>query len=341
MRLLSVATEGSRPNAMFPSPSPAVAGLTMQSLHGHTMGTSWSVKLLAPTRTDPHALHEGIQAQLDDVVAQMSTWEPDSDIVRFNQAAAGTRHMLPQGFWKVLNCALEIARASDGAYDPTVGPLVAAWGFGAGAASCCVPDAAVLSAARARVGWQRLATEDGRHLRQPGGLQLDLSAIAKGYGVDCVARFLRTRGIAGALIEVGGELYGYGRKPDDEPWRVLVESSPDEETESSAPRVIGLDDLAIATSGDRWHWFEQDGQRYSHTLDPRSGLPVEHAPVAVTVISTDAMRADAWATALTVMGVDAGFIFAEQHGIAARFVVRAEEGLQERMTSLFEAHLLA
>ena len=322
-------------------PTPAVASLTMQSLYGHTMGTSWSAKLLAPARTDPHALHDGIQVQLDEVVAQMSTWESGSDIVRFNRAAAGTQHVLPEGFWTVLNCALEIAEASNGAYDPTVGPLVAAWGFGADAAPRRVPDTSVLSAARARVGWQRLVTQDGRHLLQPGDLQLDFSAIAKGYGVDRVARFLRGRGIASALVEVGGELYGYGQKQDGESWRVLVESSPDEETETLAPRVVNLDDLAIATSGDRWHWFEQAGQHYSHTLDPRSGAPVKHAPAAVTVIATDAMRADAWATALTVMGMDTGFAFAEQHGIASRFVARAEGGLQERMTSQFEAHLLA
>lgn len=322
-------------------PSSTVASLTMQSLYGHTMGTSWSVKLLAPARTDPHALHDGIQAQLDEVVAQMSTWESGSDIVRFNRAAAGTQHVLPEGFWTVLNCALEIAEASNGAYDPTVGPLVAAWGFGANAAPRGIPDTAVLSAARACVGWQRLMTQDGRHLLQPGDLQLDFSAIAKGYGVDRIARFLRDRGIASALVEVGGELYGYGQKQDGESWRVLVESSPDEEAETLAPRVVNLDDLAIATSGDRWHWFEQDGKHYSHTLDPRSGAPVKHAPAAVTVIAADAMRADAWATALTVMGVDAGLAFAEQHGIAARFVLRAEGGLQERMTSQFEAHLLA
>ncbi len=313
----------------------------MHSLYGHTMGTSWSVKLVAPTRLDTHALHAGIQAQLDDVVAQMSTWEPDSDISRFNQAAAGTWHTLPEHFWNVLNGSLEIARASDGAYDPTVGPLVAAWGFGASTGARGVPDDAVLSAIQARVGWRRVAIEDGRCLLQPGGLQLDLSAIAKGYGVDCVARFLRAYEIASALIEVGGELYGYGRKPDNEPWRVLVESSPGEEADDSVPRVIGLGDLAVATSGDRWHWFEQEGRRYSHTLDPRSGLPVEHAPAAVTVIAANAMHADAWATALTVMGVDAGFSFAEQHDIAARFVVRGDAALQERMTSRFEDRLSA
>lgn len=324
-------------------PSPSITGTTMQSLYGHTMGTSWSVKLFAPARTDPHALHAAIQAQLDHVVAQMSTWEPDTDIVRFNQADAGSWHAPPESFWEVLDCAMEVAQASDGAYDPTVGPLVAAWGFGAGAAPRHVPDAAALSAARARVGWRRLAREEGRRLLQPGGVQLDFSAIAKGHGVDRVARCLRGRGIASALIEVGGELYGYGRKPDGEPWRVLVESAPDEEADSDGlePRVIGLDGVAVATSGDRWHWFERDGRRYTHTLDPRSGRPVEHASAAVTVIAGDAMRADAWATALTVMGAETGFAFARQRDLAARFLVRGDDGLQERMTPRFEACLSA
>jgi FAD:protein FMN transferase len=325
---------------MLPSSSLPAAD-TLHSLYGHTMGTSWSVKLVAPARLDVHALHGGIQAQLDTVVAQMSTWEPASDIARFNRAEAGTGHSLPEHFCKVLNCALAIARASDGAYDPTVGPLVAAWGFGAAATSHRVPDPMQLSAARASVGWRRLVLEDERRVLQPGGLQLDLSAIAKGYGVDCVARFLRGRGIVSALIEVGGELYGYGRKPDNQAWRVLVESPADEGTQELAPRVIALHDLAVATSGDRWHWFEHDGRRYSHTLDPRSGAPVEHAPAAVTVVAVDAMQADAWATALTVMGVDDGIAFAEQQGLAARFAVRGTDGLRERMSSRFEAYLPA
>ena len=304
------------------------------------MGTSWCVKLVASPRADLHAMHAGIQAQLDRVVAQMSTWEAESDISRFNRAAAGTWQRLPPEFFAVLACAMETARDSDGAYDPTIGALVEAWGFGP-AQGGGVPDASELKSAQAGLGWRRvsLRPQDMSAL-QPGGVRLDLSAIAKGYGVDLVARHLRDAGIAAALIEVGGELYGYGRKPDGGQWQVLAEAAPDAEPDEEAICVIALDSVAVATSGDHWHAFEQDGTRYSHTLDPRTGKPVETAAAAVTVIAEDAMRADAWATALTVMGAEAGYRFAQQRNIAARFVVRgSDHELIESKTDAFRARL--
>ncbi len=315
----------------------------IHTLHGETMGTSWCVKLVASPRADLHALHAGIQRQLDVVVAQMSSWEMDSNLSRFNRAAADTWHELPGEFFEVLSCALAIARDSEGAYDPTVGALVEAWGFGAARQAHSVPAEAALSVVRADAGWQRISLRmETSSALQPGRVQLDLSAIAKGYGVDLVARHLRDISIVAALIEVGGELYGYGRKPDGTAWQVLVETSPDEDAADAAdPCVIALEGIAIATSGDHWHVFEQQGTRYSHTLDPRTGKPVEHAPAAVTVIADDAMRADAWATALTVMGVEAGYEFAQARNLAARFVSRTADGWDERMTDAFLARLPA
>ncbi len=307
------------------------------------MGTSWCVKLVASPRAELHGLHAGIQQRLDLVVAQMSQWEADSDLSRFNRAVAGTWHALPTEFFEVLSCALEIARDSGGAYDPTIGALVEAWGFGAAQQARAIPAEATLSPMQADAGWQRLSlrTETSSVL-QPGRVRLDLSAIAKGHGVDLVARHLRGIGISAALVEVGGELYGYGRKPDGTTWQVLVETSPGENADDAGePCVIALDGIAVATSGDRWHAFEQQGKRYSHTLDPRTGKPVEHAPAAVTVIAGDAMRADAWATALTVMGADAGFGFAQSRNLAARFVSRSGHGPVERMTDAFLARLPA
>jgi len=311
--------------------APAVIG-------GATMGTTWSVRLVLARDADLHALHADIQGVLDAVVAQMSTWEPDSAISRFNRAGAGTWFELPGAFAEVLACALAIAEASDGAFDPTVGPAVDLWGFGAAQMPRRVPDAGLLETAASRIGWRRVRMESARAL-QPGGLRLDLSAIAKGYGVDLVAQRLRAAGIAGALVEVGGELYGYGRKPDGGPWRVLVEAAPDEEAHDAEPRVLALDGRAVATSGDRWHGFEHDGERYTHTFDPRSGAPVRHAAASVTVVAGDAMHADAWATALTVMGREAGLAFAERRGLAARFVSRDGSGLVESMTAPFRALL--
>src|SRR5690606_12683336 len=279
-------------------------------------------------------LHDAVQATIDRVVAQMSTWEADSDISRYNRAEAGSWQALPQPFFDVLRCALRIAEASGGACDPTIGPLVDLWGFGAGSRGHRVPDAAEIDAARARIGWRRIELrDDARTALQPGNVALDLSAIAKGHGVDAVVARLREHGIAGALVDVGGELAGYGRKPDGAPWRVLVEASP--EADAQEPCVLSLDDCAVATSGVRWHRFERAGRSYAHTIDPRTGAPVERAPAAVTVIADDAMHADAWATALTVMGVDEGVAFAQARGLAARFV--ATEGA--RMTDVFAGRI--
>ncbi|UNK56901.1 FAD:protein FMN transferase [Pseudoxanthomonas daejeonensis] len=315
---------------------------SVASLGGETMGTRWSVRLAARAGTDLHALHAHIQQPLDQVVAQMSTWLPGSDISRYCAAAAGTWLPLPSHFQRVLDCALEVASASGGAFDPTVGPLVDLWGFGSSGNGRHVPEAGDIDRERTRSGWQRLQRRaDGRELLQPGGLQLDLSAIAKGFGADLVAERLRARGIDAALVEVGGEIRGYGRKPDGEAWRVLVECALDEDasTEEMPPRVLVLDDAAVATSGDRWHRFEQEGQRYAHTIDPRTGCPVVDAAASVTVVAADAMHADAWATALTVLGADAGRALASARGLAARFVVRDGDAVRETMTDTFKNHL--
>jgi len=325
----------------MPSAMQADADTEIATLGGQSMGTTWSAKLVLRRRRDLHPLHAAIQAQLDRVVAQMSTWEADSDISRYNRAAAGSVHALPAAFAEVLQCALDVARRSDGAFDPTVGAVLGLWGFGAGAGSRRVPDAEALRQARAAGDWRQLVVDEaGGALRQPGGLRLDFSAIAKGYGVDLAVRALRAQGVSSALVEVGGELYGYGRKPDGQPWRVLVESAPDEDAQAATPpRVLALDGRAVATSGDRWHRFEQDGQRYSHTLDPRSGRPIAATLAAVSVVAADAMRADAWATALSVLGADAGLACAEREGLAARFLLRDGERVQERLSGAFAALL--
>jgi thiamine biosynthesis lipoprotein len=319
-----------------------VPDLELATLGGQTMGTTWSVKLCLPPQTDLHRLHAGIQAQLDEVVAQMSTWREDSDISRYNKAVAGSWHPLPAQFEIVLSCALEIARATDGAFDPTLGPLVAAWGFGAHGRGFAVPSEASIARVRQHVGWQRLQWRGHapRELLQPGELQLDLSAIAKGFGVDQVARWLRMRGVLGGLVEVGGELFGWGLRPDGARWRVLVETASELDAEAE-PCVLALDGTAVATSGDHWHHFETAGTRYAHTLDARSGQPVAQAAAAVTVLADSAMQADAWATALTVMGPTAGLAFAQARGMAARFVTRAQAGPLIHATRAFDARTTA
>ena len=300
------------------------------------MGTTWQVTLVAAPSRDLHPLHAGIQAQLDTVVAQMSTWEAGSNISRFNAAPADTVLSLPESFGHVLRAALDIAALSGGAFDPTIGPLVALWGFGAHAHARRLPDASLLDATRARCGWQRLSLR-GNQLTQPGGLELDLSAIAKGFAVDAVSAWLRSQDISAALVEVGGELHGYGTKPDGQPWRVLVESEPEADAAADhPPRVLALDDIAVATSGDRWHHYAADCVQYSHTLDPRTGSPVTRAAAAVTVVADDAMHADGWATALTVMGLQQGLAFAGEHNLATRFVTRTADGIEEHLSPAFQ-----
>lgn len=316
----------------------------LATLGGQTMGTTWSVRLAAPAGADLHALHAIVQGALDEVVAQMSPWEPASDISRYRRAPAGSWQALPEAFARVLDAAIAVARESGGAFDPTVGPLVDLWGFGSAGTPRRVPDPAEIEHARGRTGWQRLQRRaGGRELLQPGSLQLDLSAIAKGYGADAVAAHLLAAGLASALVEVGGEIRCLGRRPDGQPWRVLVETGFDEaaSTDMLPPRVLALADAAVATSGDRWHRFEQDGTWYTHTFDPRLGAPVPGAAAAVTVVAAEAMHADAWATALTVMGPDEGLAFARARDMAARFVVRDGTRLREAMTPAFEAYLAA
>ena len=307
---------------------------------GQTMGTTWSVKLAAARSRDLHPLHAGIQRQLDRVVAQMSTWEAGSDISRYNRADAGSQHALPEDFWQVLHAAHAIARQSDGAFDPTIGPLVALWGFGADAGRQQRPNADQLQAVRARCGWQRLQWQPGQPLVQPGGLALDFSAIAKGYAVDHLSAWLRHCGIPAALVEVGGELHGYGLKPDGSRWRVLVETGPEEDAAGNWPaRVLSLDNLAIATSGDHFHHYADAQGLISHSLDPRSGQPVAMTTAAVSVVATSAMAADAWATALTVLGPQQGLALANARGLAARFVSRHRDGPREHLSTAFIALL--
>ena len=319
----------------------AVDRRVVHALGGTSMGTTWSVKCAAAAGVDLRPLHAGIQARLDEVVSQMSNWAPDSVLSRFNAAPAGSWHALPAEFATVLECALRIARLTDGAFDPTIGALVDAWGFGPSGAKVTRPDDGALAELRRVAGWERLLLEPGGRALQPGGLSLDLCAIAKGFAVDHVADYLRGIAIGAALVEVGGELFGYGRKPDGSPWRVVVEAWSGDEDDDVPARILALDGLAVATSGDRWHGVRHDGRRHCHTRDPREGVALHDAPTAVTVVAGTAMEADAWATALTVLGEERGFELACAQDLAVRFVGPRSTGSRERMTPRFESLLAA
>lgn len=327
-------------------PARPIGGAVL-ALDGQTMGTTWSVRLVAPPTANADALTAMAQRELDAVVAQMSPWEPLSDLSRYNRAAAGTWTALPPAFAQVLRCALEIAEATDGAFDPTLGALVDLWGFGPRPFSGAPPLADALANARGTAGWRRLVL-DGDTLFQPGGLRLDLNGIAKGFAVDQVAAALDRAGARSYLVEVGGELRGTGAKPDGAPWWVELERPPTAPARGRAhlrlvddgPRtLVALHGLSVATSGDYRRFFEHGGRRYAHTLDPATAAPVAHPTVSVTVLHADCLRADAYATALTVMAPDAALAFATEHGLAVLILAQGAKGLEERLSPALLAML--
>ncbi|CAM5514102.1 FAD:protein FMN transferase [Rhodanobacter lindaniclasticus] len=323
-------------------PGARAGAVELQRLHGRTMGTTWSVRLALPPTVSVESLQRGIQAELDRVDGQMSTYKPQSDLSRFNSAPAQSWQQLPAEFFTVLQHALALAKDSGGAYDPTVGPLVDLWGFGPDRRPRHPPDAAAIALAKARVDWRKLKLDAvGQRAWQPGGIQLDLSAVAKGYGVDQVGRYLRRAGVEAWLVEVGGELKAHGRKPDGAPWRVGIERP---EAASGAVsdaddlvRAITLDDGAIATSGDYRHVFEDGGHYYSHHIDPRSGYPVPFEVASVSVLAKDAVQADPLGTTISVLGAERGMAYARQHGLAVLMIVRGPHGFEQRMSPAFAA----
>ncbi|WP_028104901.1 FAD:protein FMN transferase [Pseudoduganella violaceinigra] len=323
------------------SAEPPPAGAEIVAFGGASMGTSWSARAALPRGAWRAAdLQAGLQLQLDQVVSEMSHWEPHSDLGRFNRAGACTWHTLPGGFFDVLQYALEVARDSGGACDPCAGALVNLWGFGPTGRhdqpGFVAPAPRAVAAVRAGMDGRAVALDiPRRRAFQPGGVQLDLSAVAKGYAVDRLARYLEEQGVRNYLVEAGGELRGAGFKPDGQPWWVALE----EPLAGAGEIAVALHGLAVATSGDYRKYFMQDATRRPHTIDPRSGMPVAHALAAVTVVHERAMAADAWSTALTVLGPEHGLALAERKRLAARFLLREGAGLREILSSRFQKML--
>ena len=299
------------PEAVRPLP-----GARTVHLAGETMGTVWSLAAAIPPAIAESAIRATLEHGFARVIAQMSQWEPDSEISRFNRAAPATQVPLSAEFAHVLDCALTIARASEGAFDPALGAASELWGFGAGPAPARVPEAGP----RGGPGWRDLALDPtGRVALQPGGLRLDLSGIAKGFAVDHGIRQLEGMGIRHALLDIGGELRGAGVRADGLPWWVDAEIPPG----STAPLArIGLSGWAIATSGNYRRRREAEGHSWSHSLDPASGAPLGDDVLAATALHRGCMQADALATAILVLGPERGLAFADRYGVPARIVTR-------------------
>lgn len=282
-------------------------------LGGETMGTSWSAAMVAA----PPGIGPAIERLLAELIAELSHWEPQSAISRFNRAPMGAWIVLPPRLRHVLDAGLSIWRQSQGAFDPALGVLAGLWGFGPEGPCETPPSQAEIELALAMGGAAAIEC-DGARVRRTAPVELDLSGIAKGYAVDCLADLLTANGVHDFLVEIGGEFVGRGIKPDGQPWWVDVEAPPGL---TVTPLRVALHEEAIASSGDYRRFLMHGGKRYAHTIDPQGGWSLDGGVRSVTVICDDCMHADAWATAISVMGAEKGLQLANQLGLSARIVL--------------------
>lgn len=306
-------------------------------LNGQTMGTTWSVVYRAEHAERADALQQMLDRELLAINDALSTYIPDAEISRLNDRPGDVTTVVSDRFATVLDAALAVSELTRGAYDVTVGPLIELWGFGASAFTGDVPAMAEVNATREQVGWEKLDWQpDTRTLMRPDGMRVDLSSVAKGYAVDRLSALLLAEGLENTLVEIGGELRARGQRPEGGAWRLAVESP--EPRLGRVIEAVSVSDASVATSGDYRNYFEIDGRRYSHLVDPRTGYPVDHQLVSVTVVATDCMQADALATALIVLGLEEAKALAEREGIAAYFVARGTQDLEVHYSAEFNAY---
>ncbi len=296
-------------------------------LQGSIFGSFYQVTLAgAFTEAELEALHAGVLEEMRAVDASMSTYRDDSELSQLNQGEPGEWVRVSRSLLTVLEASEKIARASDGAFDVTVGGLVNLWSFGPEARPLETPSDSEIERRLAEVGYRHLQLDrDGQRVQRQQDVYVDLSAIAKGYAVDRVSQWLLEQGIDNHLVNLGGDLLAMGVRSDGEHWRIGVEL-PDSQQMEVAQHILPVRDLSVATSGDYRNYFEADGQRYSHTIDPRTGMPVQHQLASVTVMHPSNMLADGWATALMVLGTDDAQAMAEQLDLKVLLLSRNEAG---------------
>lgn len=300
------------------------------------MGTGYSVKITdLPPEIELQRLERDIARLLEEINGLMSTYQEDSELSRFNRSRRTDWIAVSPELVYVVKEAQRVSRLSGGAFDVTVGPLVNLWGFGPSVSFPEMPSAAQIAAARKRVGfkWLQIRSSPPALRKEREDIYVDLSGIAKGYGVDRVAEFLEAQGIHNYLVDIGGEERIKGHSSLGEAWRIAIAQPVPGE-----PRVqciIELDSGGLATSGNYRNYFEQEGKRYSHIIDPRTGWPISHQLASVTVLSDTAMRADALATALMVLGPKQGVRLAEQEKIAALLIIKTPTEFTEKATAEF------
>lgn len=326
-------------SACFPSNDSAKKELLLQ---GRTMGTTYNIKVVStPEEVELLKLHKKIDFALKQVNQEMSTYIADSEISRFNKSTSLEPVEVSEGFARVLTESIRLGELTEGKLDITVGPLVNLWGFGPEQRPEKVPNADILSTTRSRVGLKNLHLNGNQLSKDIPNLYIDLSTTAKGYGVDVIAELIEANGITNYLVEIGGEMRLRGFKHTGELWAIAIEKpilDPSGE-QRAIHQVIIPKDNAIATAGDYRNYFETEGQRFSHIIDPETGRPINHNLVSVTVIAPSSMTADGLSTSMMVMGAEQGIEFATKNDLAALFISKTENGFSEQFTVKFKQYL--
>ncbi|NOY43811.1 MAG: FAD:protein FMN transferase [Planctomycetes bacterium] len=311
---------------------------TLVSMRGPTMGTSYSVKCWRESgAVDEKELHAVINKSLDTVNQQMSTYLADSELSRFNASTSEDWIVVSTETAYVVERAIHFNRITDGALDVTVGPLVKLWNFGPGKKRLAKPPSGgKIAKALLGTGCEHVEVrlEPPAIRKSVGSLEIDLSSIAKGYAVDVVTELLASRGFQHSMVEIGGEVRATGTRFDKKPWRIGIETPATRK--SPLYKVVPLKGLAMATSGDYRNFRQSDGRKYCHIIDPRTGQPLVYRGCSVTVLAKTCLEADALATALLVMGDEAGYDWCVEQNVAALFLVRGEEGISEQATPRFD-----
>lgn len=304
------------------------------------MGTTYHITVCSPAadKVDTGQLKQDIDQLLVEINQEMSTYIKDSELSLFNQAEPDQWLPVAPAVVKVVSAGLKLSEDSDGAFDMTVGPLVNLWHFGPDPGKKTLPADEKIEAARKKVGYHHIQVQES-----PAALKklipdvyVDLSAIAKGYGVDAVAELIESRGIENYLVEIGGEMRARGINQRGEAWKVGIEK-PVSETRV-VQKIVPLSNLSMATSGNYRNFFEVDGVSYSHTIDPRTGRPATHGLASVTVVGETCMNCDAIATCLMVLGPNEGYNWVQERDIAAYFIVKTDAGFTERFSPAWQKH---
>lgn len=309
-------------------------------IRGRTMGTTYSIRIVTEDSGGIKGVREKIDRRLVEINRSMSTYQPDSEISRFNRfKKVGQKFRISDDFFQVMTAGQKIYRLSGGAWDGTVNPLVELWGFGRKRSRDNIPHDSEIAAHLPNIGFAKIdVVAPGFLVKKRAEISVDLSSIAKGYGVDAVSGLLRNLGYKDYLVEIGGEIFAAGYRRDNTRWRIGINRPRPDAAFNAVYKVVALHNRGFATSGDYRNFFEVDGVRYSHVIDPRTGFPVSNGVVSVSIISADCTTADGLATAVLVMGVQKGLELIDRlDGVDAFIVVEQPNGkLKDYYSTGFE-----